>query len=195
MLKSASKIITNKNRIIAIDPASHSLAWAIIDLKPLKLVATGKINLTKMQQPAIKFANITNGINEVCREYKPGVAVIEQSVYIQNFQSSRIISYIIGYTWGILVNHCSHVLDINPIIWKRGIGYKNLSNADKERLKNDTGKGSFEAKKKKERKQRVRKIVEKYFDISSIDDDDIVDAIGIGMWYYGLGSSDGASTV
>jgi Holliday junction resolvasome RuvABC endonuclease subunit len=195
MLKSASKIITNKNRIIAIDPASHSLAWAIIDLKPLKLVATGKINLTKMQQPAIKFANITNGINEVCREYKPGVAVIEQSVYIQNFQSSRIISYIIGYTWGILVNHCSHVLDINPIIWKRGIGYKNLSNADKERLKNDTGKGSFEAKKKKERKQRVREIVEKYFDISSIDDDDIVDAIGIGMWYYGLGSSDGASTV
>jgi hypothetical protein len=41
----------------------------------------------------------------------------------------------------------------------------------------------------------VREIVEKYFDISSIDDDDIVDAIGIGMWYYGLGSSDGASTV
>lgn len=194
MLKSAAKVKKN-NSVLAIDPASHSLAWAIIDLDTSKLIATGKIKLTKTQDVSIKFAQILAGINSICNDYKPSVAVIEQSVFIQNFQSSRIISYIIGYTWGILGNHCSKVMDINPIIWKRGIGYKNLSNKDKESIKNDPSKGSFELKKKKERKKRVYDIVATKFDIADINDDDIVDAIGIGMWYYLLGKSNEASTI
>jgi Holliday junction resolvasome RuvABC endonuclease subunit len=194
MLKSAKKVKKN-NSVLAIDPASHSLAWAIIDLDTFDLVAIGKIKLTKTQDISIKFFQIVTGINSICNIYKPAVAVIEQSVFIQNFQSSRIISYIIGYTWGILGNHCSKVMDINPIIWKRGIGYKNLSNKDKENIKNDISKGSFELKKKKERKKRVRDIVATKFDISKIDDDDIVDAIGIGMWYYSLGKSDETNAV
>ena len=59
------------------------------------------------------------------------MTIIEQSVYIQNFQTSRVISYIIGYTWGIVQNYCFKVMDINPILWKRGIGYKNISKSDK----------------------------------------------------------------
>ena len=49
------------------------------------------------------------------------------------------------------------------MLWKRGIGYVNISKNDKERIKNDKSKGSFESKKKKERKDRVNKIVLKHF--------------------------------
>jgi Holliday junction resolvasome RuvABC endonuclease subunit len=76
-------------------------------------------------------------------------------------------------------------MDVNPMIWKRNIGYKNLSKEDKSVL--DT-----EIKRKKERKQRVIKIIAKYFDVKEIEDDDITDAIGIGLWYY-LSRSDHAS--
>lgn len=174
----------NSQRIIAIDPSSHSLGWAVVDISKPKLIAYGKIPLTKTLDISVKFDQIFSGLTDVCSKHKPSVAIIEQSVYIQNFQTSRIISYIIGYTWGILSRHCGKVMDINPMLWKRGIGYINLSKNDKEKLKNDSSKGSFESKKKKERKDRVNKIVSNYFLIEDINDDDIVDAIGIALWYY-----------
>ena len=64
----------------------------------------------------------------------------------------------------------------DTLIW---VGYKNISKSDKSIF--DT-----ESKKKKERKNRVRDIIVKYFKISedNLKDDDIVDAIGIGLWYY-----------
>ena len=171
-------------RILAIDPSSHSLGWAVVDVNKTELIAYGKIPLTKTLDISVKFDQIFSGLTDVCLKHKPSVAIIEQSVYIQNFQTSRIISYIIGYTWGVVSRHCGKVIDINPMLWKRGIGYVNISKHDKERLQNDTSKGSFESKKKKERKDRVNKIVLKYFPVENINDDDIVDAIGIALWYH-----------
>jgi hypothetical protein len=78
-------------------------------------------------------------------------------------------------------------MDINPILWKRGIGYKNISKTDK--IVFDT-----EAKKKKERKDRVRDIITDYFQMEeeNLKDDDIVDAVGIGLWYYLMAVSNGS---
>jgi Holliday junction resolvasome RuvABC endonuclease subunit len=185
VLKTLNKTQLNKNIIIAIDPASHSLAWVVMDISKPNIISHGKIILTKTQDISVKFDQIYAGLTRLCKEYKPSIAVIEQSVYIQNFQSSRIISYIIGYSWGVLNKYCKTVMDVNPMIWKRNIGYKNLSKEDKSVL--DT-----EIKRKKERKQRVIKIIAKYFDVKEIEDDDITDAIGIGLWYY-LSRSDHAS--
>jgi len=173
-------IINNDKIILSIDPSSHSLGWAVIEFnKNLNLVDCGKIKFTKTNDIAVKFNEINSGIKKICKQYNPTICIIEQSVYIQNFQTSRIISYIIGYTWGIVQTYCFKVTDINPMIWKRGIGYKNISKSDKSIF--DT-----ESKKKKERKNRVRDIIIKYFKISedNLKDDDIVDAIGIGLWYY-----------
>ena len=70
-------------------------------------------------------------------------------------------------------------------MWKSGIGYKNLSKKDSELFKNNGEKGSLQIKLKNERKKRVREIVSKYFDKDDIgiDDDDIIDAAGIGLWF------------
>lgn len=181
-------IIHNDKVILSIDPSSHSLGWAVIGFsKNLELIDCGKIKFTKTNDITIKFNEINTGIKKICKQYNPSVCIIEQSVYIQNFQTSRIISYIIGYTWGIVQSYCFKVTDINPMIWKRGIGYKNISKTDKSIF--DT-----ESKKKKERKNRVRDIIVKYFKISedSLKDDDIVDAIGIGLWYYLMATEHGS---
>jgi hypothetical protein len=70
-------------------------------------------------------------------------------------------------------------------MWKSGIGYKNLGKKDAEILKNNGEKGSLQIKQKNERKKRVREIVSKYFSSGDIgiDDDDIIDAAGIGLWF------------
>lgn len=174
-------------RIVAIDPSSHSLAWVIYDvtLDKIDLVANGKIDYRKDKDVSLKFKAIDIGLNEIIKEYRPKNAIIEQSIYVQNFETSRIISYVIGYSWGVLSAGGCLVTDVNPLMWKSGIGYKNLSKKDTEAFKNDGEKGSLQIKQKNERKKRVRNIVSKYFDKGDIgiDDDDIIDAAGIGLWF------------
>lgn len=174
--------------ILTIDPASHSLAWCItekIDNK-VNLIKSDKISFLKSSSIEEKFSQIKLGIHQICELYKPDVCIIEQSVYIQNFQTSRLLSYIIGYTWGIASLSCKRVFDVSPLVWRSGVGYKNLTTKDKEFLKNDGRTKNIELKKKEERKRRVRVIIEEHFSIDDLDfsDDDIVDAVGIAIWYW-----------
>lgn len=172
-------------RVLAIDPASHSLAWAVLDYDK-NLIAVGKISLEQEKDQSLKFNKIKKELIEVVDKYQPDCAVIEQSVFIQNFKTSRIISYIIGFTWGIISDRCKTIEDVSPLVWKPAIGYKNLSKKDEEVLKNNGKKGSIQIKLKDERKNRVREIVGVSFgkDTDGIEDDDIVDAIGIALWYW-----------
>lgn len=193
------KTITGRgqwNRLIAIDPASHSLAWAIIN-NDKTVVATGKIVLNKQKDISEKLSTIAIELVPIINKYQPDVAAIEQSVYIQNFQSSRIISYVIGFTWGLLFQNGVKTRDINPLSWKPNIGYKNLSKKDILELDKNGKKGSAQIKAKNERKQRVRDIVTiAYGDTTpGLDDDDIIDALGIALWYYKTDGKDGVGAV
>jgi Holliday junction resolvasome RuvABC endonuclease subunit len=181
------------SKLIAIDPASHSLAWAVID-SDKNVIATGKIDLKKDKTESEKFSKIADELLTIINKYKPDVAAIEQSVYIQNFQSSRIISYMIGFTWGLLYQNGIRTRDINPLSWKPGIGYKNMTKQDKASLENNGQKGSIQIKMKNERKQRVREIVSIAYgdDTPGIEDEDIVDALGIALWYYKTGGNNGS---
>lgn len=174
-------------RIISLDPATHSLAWSILDVRgdSISVIDFGKINLSKHPELSNKFSVIKKEIPIICEKYKPDVAVIEQSVYIQNFQASRVLSYIIGFTWGELDDYCKIVTDVNPLKWKSGIGYKNLTEKDKKDLKNKYGSKGIQKRLSEERKNRVRNILLEYFSDLELDgvDSDISDAIGIGLWY------------
>lgn len=176
-----------ETRVLAIDPSSHSLAWVIYDINmtDISLIACGKIDYKKDKDISIKFSVINKGLSDIVKLYTPKHAIIEQSIYVQNFESSRIISYIIGYSWGVISAGNCTVSDVNPLVWKAGIGYKNLGKKDKEIFMNDGKIGALQIKLKNERKRRVRVLVAKYFasgDIS-VNDDDIIDAAGIGLWY------------
>lgn len=176
------------NTVLAIDPASHSLAWCIMQQvdDQLVIIKTDKLTFIKNSTIDDKFSQIKFGITAICDLYKPDVCVIEQSVYIQNFQTSRLLSYIIGFTWGMASFTCKRVFDVSPLVWRSGVGYKNLTAKDKDALKENGQKKNIELKKKEERKRRVRVIIEQYFGADDLDlgDDDIVDAVGIAIWYW-----------
>lgn len=186
---SIKKLVSSvkRERIVSIDPSSHSLAWVVYDvtIDDVKMIDSGKIDYKKDKAISLKFSAIDAGLKKIISDYSPGKAVIEQSIYVQNFETSRIISYIIGYSWGVLSQAHCQVEDVNPLVWKNGIGYKNLSKKDTEDIKNNGASGSLQLKLKAERKKRVRDLVRDLFPESSknIDDDDIIDAAGIGLWY------------
>lgn len=183
-------------RVISLDPASHSLAWAVLDMDKngIKIVDCGKIDYSLIPEISNKFSKIKKEMPLICEKYKPDVAVIEQSIFIQNFQASRILSYIIGFTWGELDDYCKIVQDVNPLKWKSGIGYKNLTKKDSKDLKDKYGERGIQKRLSEERKQRVRTILNNVFpdfDTTAVDSD-ITDAIGIGLWY---GVSNGFRTL
>lgn len=174
-------------RVIAIDPASHSLAWSILDMDSsgVKIVDYGKIDFKSIPELSNKFMQIKNEMPMICQTYKPNVAIIEQSVFIQNFQASRILSYIIGFTWGELDDFCSIVQDVNPLSWKSGIGYKNVSKKEVAQIKEKYGEKGIQGVLNNERKNRVKVILKEHFESLNVDDldSDISDSIGIGLWY------------
>jgi Holliday junction resolvasome RuvABC endonuclease subunit len=174
-------------RLLSIDPSSHSLAWVVLDasMSSIKIVASGKIEYRKDKEISSKFSKIDSGLKEIVAMYSPKHAVIEQSIYVQNFQTSRVISYIIGYSWGVLSQSDCIVEDVNPLTWKSGIGYKNLTKKDVAEISARGTGTNAQTKLKDERKKRVRDIVRFLFaegDIN-LDDDDIIDAAGIGLWF------------
>ena len=183
-------------RVIALDPASHSLAWAILDMNKhgITIVDCGKIDYALIPEISNKFSKIKKELPVICNKYKPDVAVIEQSIFIQNFQASRILSYIIGFTWGELDDYCKIVQDVNPLKWKSGIGYKNLTKKDTRELKEKHGEKGIQKRLPEERKQRVKTILNNVFPDfdTTVVDSDITDAIGIGLWY---GVSNGFRTL
>lgn len=193
-----SSLVTKmrSQRLIAIDPASHSLAWAILDMNQegISVIDYGKIEYGTIPELSNKFSRIKLEIPRICEKYKPDAAIIEQSVYIQNFQASRILSYIIGFTWGELDDYCKLVSDVNPLKWKSGIGYKNLTKKEVKDIKDKYGSRGIQKRLNDERKNRVRSILLDHFSDLDIDgmDTDISDAIGIGLWY---GLSNGFGTV
>jgi hypothetical protein len=69
-----------------------------------------------------------------------------------------------------------------------------MTKQDKASLENNGQKGSIQIKMKNERKQRVREIVSIAYgdDTPGIEDEDIVDALGIALWYYKTGGNNGS---
>jgi Holliday junction resolvasome RuvABC endonuclease subunit len=183
----------NNKTIIAIDPATHSLAFSVFVHKDGSnyLKACGKINM-KNCTVTERFIIINAFVPLVIDNFAPNILVIEQPIYIQNFQTSRLLSYVVGHTWGRFTQENIEVMDIGPMQWKAGIGYKKVSAEEKRVWALTMSPTELKKKVDFERKNRVRFILQDKIDIENIDDHDIIDAIGIGYWAINGGYKSGA---
>jgi Holliday junction resolvasome RuvABC endonuclease subunit len=167
-------------RVLSIDPSTNSIAFAVMEYD--KLLAWGKVQLPKGDFPD-KFRVINATIPLLIKQHKPTHFVVEQSIYIQNPNTSRSLAYINGciFSAAVRAGH-KKVSDIVPITWKAGIGYKRVS-AGEKRIWADTMTTREVTKKAEfERKERVKRIVDAEIPGHGCVDGDIIDAIGIGLW-------------
>jgi Holliday junction resolvasome RuvABC endonuclease subunit len=171
-------------RFLSIDSSSKSLAFAIFvkDAKSSKLICAGKILFPSDMGSRLNVINAT--VKALFDSYGPiDHVVIEQTIYIQSPQTSRILSYVVGHIWGKCLEYCDDVRDVEVMKWKSYIGYKNVSKVEKAAWA--SFHGETEAKKiaAKERKERTGKIIkEKIAGIDEVSDYDMIDAIAIGLW-------------
>ena len=176
-------------RILGIDPATHSLAWALCTINhqgDVEVLDYGKIELVKQKGMEVKIKGIVDNLPEVITMSKPDVAYIEQTVYIQNYQTSRDLSYIVGASMATAAVHKISIVEASPLVWKTQIGYNRVTK--KDILAWSLTMGEKEAKKKAsyERKHRVRQLLAERLGSDLLDsekfDSDEIDAIGIATW-------------
>ena len=180
----SEKFIVDNARVLAIDPSSHSIAFAIMqgNKNKVDLVAIGKISFPKGSTTSSRAKIINASIPELINKYKIDTVVIEETIYIQNPNTTRILAYTVGSLWGKAIDMDVRVIDVGPLKWKAFINYKNVKKA--EIIEWTKTMGEREAKKKAsfERKDRVRSIMfEKYPKVDE-EDYDIWDSIAIGWW-------------
>lgn len=169
-----------KGRVFAVDPSTNSLAFSVVE--PKKLQAYGKIHLPKGAWQD-KFQVISVVLPKLLEFHKPTHFLIEQSIYIQNPNTSRQLAYINGCTLGVVLGSgLSRVSDVPPLTWKPFIGYKNVSKKEKDEWGLTMDQKEVKKKAEFERKERVKRIIDVRIPNHGCTDYDIIDSMGIGLW-------------
>jgi len=170
--------------LMAVDASSTAIAIAIFEQKKDQccIHEVAKIKLDKMPMN-MKMKIISSFFAKFFDKYKIDYVFVEQPIYIQNPATSRILSQISGHIIGTCLLYCSNVAEVPIANWKSFIGYKNVSKAEKDAWTKEFGEKESKKMAAIERKQRTINIVhDKISGIDHINDNDICDAIGIGLF-------------
>lgn len=172
--------------VLGIDSSSNSIAYSVFIVSDgeVSLQDFGKIEYEKKAGMDEKIRSIRNAVATLFTLYpKISKVVIEQTVYIQNPQTSRILSYIVGAIWSACAYYCNDISDVSVQKWKAYIGYKNVSSQEKKEWEERLGKTEAKKKAAFERKERTARIMRsKFAQVAELYDDDIMDAVAIGYW-------------
>jgi len=170
--------------IMAVDASSTAIAIAIFDQSKERtlLREVGKIKLDKLPMNT-KMNIIYSFFINYFYVYKIDYVFVEQPIYIQNPATSRVLSQISGHVIGTCLQFCDNVFEVPIANWKSFIGYKNVSKAEKDAWTREFGEKESKKRAAIERKQRTINIVHKKISgIDHVNDNDICDAIGIGLF-------------
>lgn len=176
-----------KKTVMGIDSSSKSVAYCVmeVDGEDWTVVDYGKIVLPP-QSMSHKLKKINESLPAVFEANDIDAVVIEQTIYIQSPQTSRILSYIVGALFISCLQHCKTVTDVQIMKWKNFIGYKNVTKTEIADWTRDIGKKEAKKKAAVERKARTERIVKDTFPgLSDVDDNDIMDSVGVAMWAAG----------
>ena len=181
--KAERKIVDNAH-VFAIDPSTNSIAFSVMsgNKNNINLVAVGKIFFPRGSSTSDRARIINATLPELLLKYNIETLVIEETIYIQNPQTTRLLAYTVGSLWGKAVDLDIRVLDVGPLRWKAFIGYKSVKKAEIAEWTQQMGEKEAKKKAAFERKDRVRSIMfEKYPQVDE-EDYDIWDSIAIGWW-------------
>ena len=177
-------LIKKPTKIMGVDCSTHSFAYSIFhDGKPLRCgeIQFGSGDIYQRIATAQKL--ISEAIADGTLDAE--VTGFESAVMVnRNAQTGIHLAYVYGATIAPLVQSGMKVQLVPPTTWQFFIGNKNLTAAEKLKIKGENpGKSASFVKNagREFRKQRTLKIAREYFPIES-GSDNIGDAVGVNLW-------------
>lgn len=169
------------HRVLGIDPSTRGIACSLI--VDGKITATMKINLGD-GDIYHKIAKARKYFSPVLEMYKPEVVIVEQTVYIQNPETTRKLSYIVGILMGEAIHRDIYLEDVPPATWKSFIGARAIRKNEKESIIQELGLTEGRKEIQRRRKSQVQDILNERFSQFDWSDDDVADSAGIALWGY-----------
>jgi hypothetical protein len=175
-------IIQAPKNFCAIDASTHSMAFAyFVDHR---LERYGKIRFSG-DKIYDKIGDTSAKVWKFFQECPTENILIEKTI----FANSPMVAANLALSQGALIGSAklakvSNVYGVTPMSWQNFIGTRLLSKEEKDQIRIATpGKSNswYKSQEREKRKQKTISTVNEYFSIS-VDDNDIADACGIGMF-------------
>lgn len=110
-------------KIIGIDPGTNLLGYSVLETSNnvVKIIISGKLNLTKITNPYEKLIQIFNKISLIVKEYSPDEMGIEAPFYGKNVQSMLKLGRAQGVAIAAAINHDVKIFEYTPRKIKQSI--------------------------------------------------------------------------
>jgi len=174
--------INAPNNFCAIDASTQSLAFAHFVNQELKsygkIIFSGNTIYEKLGDTAHKVSSFFNA-------YRVEVMLIEKTIFANSPQVAANLALSQGALIGAAkLGGVQRVYGVTPIAWQSFIGTRLLTSDEKSAIrKKNPGKSNswYKNQEREKRKNKTIFTVNNEFD-TNIDDNDIADACGIGMY-------------
>jgi Holliday junction resolvasome RuvABC endonuclease subunit len=169
-------------RILGIDSSTTGVAWTLVSSgKPLKW---GKIDLTKYKTMEDRLRVIGEEYPKLLKELKPDYVYVEQTIYMRNVATMRVLSYIVGALICATSQQGIGITDITPMTAKSYYGYLTLNRKFVAAAKKKLGKLAGEKLCASMRKSQIQRVNMYNFPKFEAADHDISDSCSIAMYGY-----------
>lgn len=167
---------------MAIDASTNSMAFSVFVEGELRKF--GKVNFYG-RHVYEKAGDAIKKLIPFLKDFNMDAVVIESAIYTNSQKTAINLAIVQGVIIGSSQMHGSRaVVSCSPVAWQNWIGNKRLTKNEKEEIKElypDRSFSFYKSKEREYRKNRTILMVNEKFG-TSVDDDDVADAIAIG-WY------------
>jgi Holliday junction resolvasome RuvABC endonuclease subunit len=166
----------------AIDASTNNMAFAYFEKEELKKYGKIRFSGEKIYD---KIGDTANKVRLFFLEFPTENILIEKTI----FANSPLVAANLALSQGALIGAAKlggvkNVYGVTPMSWQSYIGTRLLTKEEKEEIRFKTPNKSnswYKSQEREKRKQKTISTINKNFNIK-IDDNDIADACGIGMF-------------
>ena len=174
--------VSAPDNFCAIDASTNSMAFAYFENHELKQYGKIRFSGEKIYD---KIGDTANKVRLFFQEFPTENILIEKTI----FANSPLVAATLALSQGALIGAAKlggveNVYGVTPMSWQSFIGTRLLTPDEKEEIRKKTpGKSNswYKNQEREKRKQKTINTINKNFDIK-VDDNDIADACGIGMF-------------
>jgi crossover junction endodeoxyribonuclease RuvC len=125
-------------RILGVDPSLRGTGLAVIDIKnrdEMDLIFSQTVKIPAQELFSRCTYRIFTAISEAIERYRPKVCSVEQTIYVQNFQTAQIMGMARGAALAAIVSQNLEIFEYAPLRIKQAIcGYGRASKEQISRM-------------------------------------------------------------